>query len=179
MVVIYSSPLYNENMKKERVDGYLHARISYFAAIPLLIIGTGIGTALGYWEVGLFLAIGCIIGAYWSPDYDQEMLVWGKWKIIKMLPPVSWVFGIPWVMYWMPYSLLMKHRGISHTPVIGTLTRLLYVSPVIYIIWLLLNTLPDSSKWIPYLGVPSLATVVGLAISDILHWVRDKYGLEL
>ena len=166
-------------MKKEQIDGYLHARISYIVAVPLLIIGTLIGTALELPGLGVCLALGCIVGAYWSPDYDQEMLIWGKWKIIKMFPPVSWVFGIPWVTYWLPYALFMKHRGISHTPILGTLTRILYAGPIVYIIYLLLNSIPNSSQWIHLLVIPSLTFVVGLAISDIFHWIRDKYGLKL
>lgn len=125
------------------------------------------------------MGIGCAFGAYWSPDYDQEMLIWGKWKLFKMLPPVSWLLGSLWIAYWMPYALLMKHRGISHTPVLGTFTRLLYLF-ALPIAGIFLSSSQDTV--LPVLGslTPiTLPLVVGLIVSDIGHWYRDGTGFKI
>ena len=36
---------------------------------------------------------------------------------------------------WWPYRKICKHRGASHWPVVGTLGRLLYVSPVLILLF--------------------------------------------
>ncbi len=43
---------------------------------------------------------------------------------LLIIRPVAFV----WYIIWEPYALLLTHRGISHWPIIGTLSRLYYLS---------------------------------------------------
>ncbi len=58
---------------------------------------------------------GYIFGTFFmSPDIDiPQSRASRRWRMLRCL--------------WYPYQALFKHRGISHIPVIGTLTRLLYI----------------------------------------------------
>lgn len=66
--------------------------------------------------------------------------------------------------YFLLYARLAHHRGVSHMPVIGTITRLLYLAPL----WLVL-------AWAGFPFRPwMLWALVGLVISDTIHWVHDR-----
>ena len=62
------------------------------------------------------------------------------------------------------YAKLMPHRGISHTPIIGTLTRVAYIGPLLIIA--------------AFFGFPfqpwMLWVLLGLMLSDTLHFVHDR-----
>ncbi|MDE3048256.1 MAG: DUF2227 family putative metal-binding protein, partial [Verrucomicrobiota bacterium] len=59
-----------------------------------------------------------------------------------------------------PYSYLFRHRGISHMPVVGTLTRVLWLS---LLLWLFCGlTLP-----------PLWFALAGLAVADLFHILLD------
>ena len=123
--------------RRERADGYEHAKISLVGSIGVAAVGLMGGII---WPVvtvpALVAALGVVAGAILSPDLDQPMITWSEWFIIKLLPPLSWIPGLLMVAYWLPYSLMMKHRGVSHWPVIGTLTRIAYMIPVGYLVHL-------------------------------------------
>lgn len=77
--------------------------------------------------------------------------------------------GFPFRILFWAYARMLPHRGISHMPVVGTLTRVLYVGIVGLAIWVVLDrpALPD----VPW---RVLWVVAGLVIVDALHWVRDR-----
>jgi len=129
---------------------------------------------------GLLLALGCGLGAFLSPDYDQEMIVWGKWKIYKALPPITYLLGAIWIAYWMPYALLMKHRGLSHWPILGTLTRLIYLLLIPGCLLLLSGQhLEMTPLMISTMMRTILPLIIGLTLSDIGHLFRDLTGFRL
>lgn len=68
----------------------------------------------------LYVCIGLFIGTLITPDYDLEIIV--TKEMIKKVP----IIGKLWNAYWLPYAKNFTHRGISHDPIIGTLTRFLY-----------------------------------------------------
>ncbi len=41
---------------------------------------------------------------------------------------------------WRPYARVFRHRGLSHTPFVGTLTRIAYLACVVYVISALLQS---------------------------------------
>lgn len=68
-----------------------------------------------------------------------------------------------------PYSYLFRHRGISHMPVIGTLTRILWL----FLLFTLGSSFLDSSyslQWHPLFWFIFL----GVVFSDFWHIVLDK-----
>jgi uncharacterized metal-binding protein len=69
------------------------------------------------------IAIGsyCVGGCWLSPDIDLK----------QSLPSQRLGFLSP---LWQPYRKLSGHRGFSHAPIIGTLSRLLYIAlPAIFL----------------------------------------------
>ncbi|MBX7066097.1 MAG: metal-binding protein [Parachlamydiales bacterium] len=63
-----------------------------------------------------------------------------------------------------PYSYLFRHRGISHMPIVGTLTRVLWLG---FFFWLVFGwTLP-----------PLWFALGGLATADLFHILLDKTSL--
>lgn len=66
--------------------------------------------------------------------------------------------------YFLFYARLAHHRGLSHLPIIGTLTRLAYISPLLIIA--------------AYFGVPFgpwfLWVLLGLMLSDTVHFIHDR-----
>lgn len=70
------------------------------------------------------------------------------------------------------YSLFFRHRGISHTPVIGTLTRILWLIGFCWIVFFCFNwAFPDLAK----LETSYLCFgVCGLIIADLFHFILDQ-----
>jgi uncharacterized metal-binding protein len=85
-------------------------------------------------EFYLSFSVGYVLGTFLlSPDLDLKHSKPSKrWKALKIL--------------WRPYQKKSKHRGISHIPLLGTLTRLLYIFLLITALYYLLYFLL-SSYW--------------------------------
>jgi len=57
-----------------------------------------------------------------SPDIDlHHSIPSRRWKMMK------------W--FWHPYRMFFKHRGLSHFPIIGTISRLLYVLALVIFLY--------------------------------------------
>lgn len=116
--------------------------------------------------------LGGLSGLILTPDLDvNQTYTTNKWgKLIKVGGCISFsrvkkwagpIIGAVWENYWLPYGKWFGHRGISHTPLLGTLTRVAYGC-----VWLL-----------PLLAMPyafSLAWLAGLAWSDFWHFILDE-----
>ncbi len=93
-------------------------------------------------------------------------------------PAKSW--GIVQVI-WRPYARVFKHHGFSRTPVLGTLSRVVYLGSICYVISAVIQSLMDLDWAIsvydfPWLLSPrSLCVFLGLAASDLVHLVADQF----
>ena len=76
------------------------------------MLGLGFTLLLG-WPTGLTAALAFLVGGLWlSPDLDTRSRPSRRWGWLSVL--------------WWPYRRLVRHRGwLSHTPLLGTATRLL------------------------------------------------------
>jgi uncharacterized metal-binding protein len=81
--------------------------------------------------------------------------------------------------FWLPYGLCFRHRTtLSHFPIIGTATRVLYGGvPLLLVAWRLGVDFAAIPGWIE-LGV--IAVIIGVAIADAAHAVADcwQHGLR-
>ena len=83
-------------------------------------------------------------------------------------------------LFWRPYAALFKHRGISHAPIVGTLTRILYMVAVIYVVVAAMNTLLDMKIRMSLhdlRGVNwnlALTALAGVCLPDLLHVLTDR-----
>lgn len=123
----------------------------------------------------LITCLGCLSGIFLTPDLDQITISFSEWKIIR------WTFGLGyfWLAFWGPYATFIPHRHVfSHGPVISTLGRVLYIYAMI--------SLYQGIGFFPEVSLPSLGDLfflwevqdflLGLLVSDIVHWVFDNQG---
>jgi uncharacterized metal-binding protein len=146
-------------------SGRIHAACSAILAVPAAFIPFG---ATADWKVGLAGGLGCLAGIALTPDLDQEGLSSSEHWIIK----ATFGLGFLWTMLWYPYARLCKHRSpLSHSPLLGTAGRLLYMG-IFVAIAMYLGWKPPQFP----IAWAQLA-LVGLLASDIAHWALDtRFG---
>lgn len=115
------------------------------------------------WLVGTFLV---------TPDLDlanQSVRAKKHWGVLGVL--------------WLPYGAVFRHRGISHTWIVGPLTRLLYLLMLAFALLELTELLGTwlgfafevsanvRGDWLPLLG----GSAAGYYCSQWLHLLLDGY----
>lgn len=78
------------------------------------------------------------------------------------------------------YSRIFAHRGISHVPVIGTLTRLVYLGAIALLCYYLINkAIPDlESLKVVYYAYDTyiLYGIAGIVVADVGHLILDVFS---
>ena len=142
-------------------SGRVHSVASLVAAIP-----AGIAAWYLTADIAGALAVmaGCASGVLIMPDLDTAE---GKTVEAERIAGKVLLLGGLWSAFWWPYSKATKHRsGLSHTPGIGTLGRLLYLAiPLLLLAWWQGWTLAIPAWLWPW--------AAGLAAMDCLHWIMD------
>ena len=119
-------------------------------------------------EYSVVFALAYLFGTFLlSPDMDlaksDPMSNWGLLRFV-----------------WRPHVQVFKHRGISHVPVLGTLTRVLYLLAMIYILSAVASACFDL-RWrlsfrdlldVDWTGV--LWGLCGLCLPDLFHVLADR-----
>jgi uncharacterized metal-binding protein len=129
--------------------------------------------ASGDLSTAIIAGTGCLSGLFINPDLDMETVTISEYWLVRWTLGLGWL----WVMLWYPYALITKHRNwISHTPIIGTIGRVVYITLVfigaatllayflnieLFPVWALLSW----QQWLIF--------VSGLALSDLGHWWLD------
>lgn len=82
---------------------------------------------------------------------------------------------------WIPYDIIFKHRGASHHLILGTGTRLLYLSCVLFLpatwfAWYMGWIAPELTQPTDVLPLLPLAAafIIGAYLPDVLHVVADR-----
>jgi uncharacterized metal-binding protein len=150
-------------------SGLAHRRIAGLALVVTLTLTTYFYEALVSWlgpdptfEFVLLFSLSFLYGAtLLSPDLD----------LADSDPVRSW--GIIQII-WRPYSRVFRHRGLSHAPVIGTLTRIVYLGGVIYILGAVTQSLIGLDLQISVYDLPRLWSARSLS-ADLIHQVADRF----
>ncbi len=134
-------------------------------------------------ELYLPFTAGYMVGTFiLSPDIDMKHSKPSKrWKILRCV--------------WFPYQKVSRHRGISHTPVIGSLIRLFYLvllSIFLYFVILGVISLLKPELLEPFLNLnpinylhsvagkeASAYFIFGVILSDITHVILDVLSSKL
>ncbi len=137
------------------VPGHKTHLAAELACLPLCL---GAGYGLGLREELLPLGLGYLAGSlFLSPDLDlYHSRPARRWRLFRAL--------------WWPYTRLFRHRGLSHHPLLGPLTRLLYLSLWALGVWTLAG-LPRGEPPPAALALPFLA---GLLLPQLLHVLLDR-----
>ncbi|GAA5532621.1 metal-binding protein [Deinococcus aluminii] len=151
-------------------SGRIHNLIN-IAAYSVLAAGVLVATRQSLLTVtpvqALNFTLGFFVGTFLlSPDLDlAEGRVDSKrrWGLLGFL--------------WVPYGMLFSHRGLSHTWLLGPLTRLVYLAVVAALVVGLLRFVWPA---VPLPGVPQplslkvlLPLLLGYYLSQWLHLIAD------
>lgn len=128
-------------------------------------------------EFYVSFGLGYMVGTFFlSPDMDLPNSRPAKrWGLLRCI--------------WAPYQSLSKHRGLSHLPVVGSLTRLAYLVGVVLFLYFVLlgfvSTLHSGFtlvltnfnpfEFLNYLfrSEHSLYFVAGVICADVVHILLD------
>lgn len=155
-------------------SGRTHASVAKVLLIPAAI-GASISVSLGYVEEGVGIFVGAFAGLIITPDADIDKMSWERRRWFNIWTPLGHI----WYLLWYAYGKMFKHRGISHFPLIGTATRILYVTIIAICCQLLFEGSPDvaSQLWplklIDSYPMFSAFTFVSWSIQDIVHSLFD------
>lgn len=119
----------------------------------------------------LFLASYIFSVFYMSPDLDlQQCRSRGRWGPLEFI--------------WEPYSRWFSHRGLSHSLIWGTMTRILYlgiIGGIFWLAWLAWTCgVPGLREPILYLRearrfIPEIITLfLGLFLPNLIHITLDS-----
>jgi uncharacterized metal-binding protein len=112
--------------------------------------------------VVMTFAIGFIIGTeFITPDLDGQSTPTQRWGFL-----------------WIPYRILRKHRGVSHSYVMGFIERIVYLFILISFLILLIKSEAYIST-LQYIITPVILAIlivvlVGIAVANGLHIVFDR-----
>ncbi len=119
------------------------------------------GACQGHLLEGALMAVGAASAIVIQPDLDQPYSM-SRLRLTRRGGLVAQV----WCMV---YDRLFRHRGLSHVPVIGTLTRLAWlVLPLVILAFLCYLSPPPVEWWWPVAW-----WVGGLMLADTLHAAMD------
>lgn len=145
-------------------NGRTHDKITY---ITTPIVGIGTVAILLNLNNGMELMFSLILtlilmssyffaSMMFNGDLDAHTKPFNRWWVFKMI--------------WIPYQLMFHHRSIwTHGIIIGTVVRLVYLSPIIIGTFYLFNISFNNINWF-YL-IPIL---IGLELGNTVHTVSDK-----
>jgi len=151
-------------------DGKTHERLT-IKTLPLAIFLGGIAAHGGH-DVALFaLPIGHAMGIIIGPDLDLRTRTRAE-RHLQKIALLTWPLLIMSNLYAIVFGSgrwPFTHRGISHWPVIGTLTRWLwFVGPVVVLLIATGNATALAMHW------PALFwAFLGNCLSDLVHIVAD------
>ncbi len=142
-------------------SGKNHDRAILFASPLVLVVGC---YQFGL-ELGTIAAAAHFLGGYWlSPDLDIKSRPFLRWGILKII--------------WIPYQRLIPHRSpLSHTPVLGSLIRLVYLAAWLCPLWVLFPDL-QRVQWAMDWGKVA-AFLAGVELSALNHLLLDGLVIPL
>ncbi|PIS02725.1 MAG: hypothetical protein COT85_01455 [Chlamydiae bacterium CG10_big_fil_rev_8_21_14_0_10_42_34] len=137
-----------------------HVSINLFLGLPLTLVALKHTVQVEPTEIACFSAAFIYGTIFLHPDLDLARNI----RLFSLKGLLTLPFR--------PYSYLFRHRGISHIPIIGTLSRILWLIFFFYFIFTCLNwAMPNV---IEYNGVYIAFALAGVAAADLIHVLLDK-----
>lgn len=134
----------------------------------LPLAGGAVAFALGP-EAALRFALGyAVTTVFLSPDLDLNEPNYNQYLVRRH---VDWL--TPYFWYWKPYGRLFTHRGISHGYVLGTVTRWVYLFPLLYaarILWAW-----QAWPWPSFPEGDVAVVLLGGLVADAIHITADRW----
>ncbi len=109
------------------------------------------------------VALGSVGGWLITPDLDITGRTYEEKRFYRWHP----IIGFLWQAYWYLYAKVMKHRGVSHWPFVGTLTRWGYLFTPLIMVVVGMDAVPTLNWY--WIGL----TYLIWSTQDIVHGVLD------
>ena len=154
-------------------SGVNHVKGTVLLTIPVTLLAAGAGSGM---TAAVACGAGCLAGVILSPDLDISSRTRSEYLVDRYL---GCFLGSIWFAFWWLYARLIPHRSpLSHWPIIGTISRFLYVYFFGGALWYGVTwLLPGAATWIPmftWLQEPIFAwALLGLSFADTLHYLMD------
>ena len=144
-------------------NGIVHTRATMITTVAVGALSVCLGATP---EQSFIISSGALLGTIVSPDNDVDEGFMG-FHIVRVL--CGDAASILYQLYWRPYALICNHRGIvSHTPIVSTIIRMVYLFAPLLIIVFTLNYEYGRSL------LSLLITLFfGLCVSDCVHILLD------
>lgn len=144
-----------------------HVNFNLFLALPAIIGGIYyIYTPPASFLVTLAGAF-CYSTYFMSPDLDLIHQI----KLFSLRGFLTLPFRF--------YSKIFKHRGLSHSFIFGTATRVFWLGGLsLLLFYLIYQTIPSEKQFLSYFNQHKLYVIYGLAgviLADWCHLVLDHY----
>lgn len=142
-----------------------HGRITILTAVPA---AAGTAYLLPDWRLALLVALGVLSGLFIDPDLDLTVATGSRWRASALSPELGWLWG----KFWWLYGRIIPHRSVwSHLPLLGTAGRVGYLLLPFCVIMVAVGNGEAIQRLVDSLFF--WAWFVGLALSDIGHWLAD------
>lgn len=137
-------------------SGRVHETVNLLALPPILYVLPGSLPKIPF-------ACGYLVGTFWlTPDLDlANSRPSRRWGLLRLV--------------WLPYAWLFPHRGLSHHPLLGALTRLLYLTTLTGLGLWVLDNLGYRLQLDFHFGQSWFSFFVGILIADSLHLFIDAF----
>jgi uncharacterized metal-binding protein len=159
-----------EERSRPRANGLVHERINRVLFLVIVLPLSGLLLYFHQFLMALSFPLGAAYGIWFvTPDVDLQSSTHTETKWFR--GPI-WIRPIGYALYayYYPLSLLLRHRGISHVPVIGALTIYVYT-------WLPLALVMLATDWHPIWLLHSdlhVGLFTGLTFAHLFHIVEDR-----
>jgi uncharacterized metal-binding protein len=144
------------------------------------------GDPLQALTISAYALAGMIFGTYFAdPDLDHDHITHTEARL-RRIPFVGLLLYVAFVAFWYPYAKKTRHRGLSHSPIAGTLLRLGYI----LLMFTAINTIARCAivgtpkgwgdlllklaAWIIRNPARAGAWIAGECLADILHALTEK-----
>ena len=142
-----------------------HAKFNLFIALPCLAIACYYLFHPSWTLLSFFSGCFAYGTLFMSPDMDLAHQI----KFFSIRGILTSPFRL--------YSKLFSHRGLSHSILFGTLTRLLFLASISLLILYLINqTLPSTDTFLSFLKTHQnylSYSLAGLFLADLCHLLLD------
>jgi uncharacterized metal-binding protein len=152
--------------------GHVHLNL-WKKYLPLPIVLSFIISFIWDLEAGASFLMGYGVGYYVDPDLDHISITAGEGRILRDFK----IFGAIFLAFWFPYSYIFKHRGISHTHILGTLSRWSYAGLVLFI--LIRPEMAEVSRFFSAVGTLGIYVFLGNCFSDAIHILSDMGWIKI
>lgn len=150
------------------------ARTALIISIPLGAFAIAFFNSLEVFAAVCSFIFGMACGIYITPDLDVNS---GNYSYYKIRNKYGHLAEWLWTIYWRKYAQRHAHRGVSHKPLIGTATRMMYMfwrgGFLLVFLFIIPSIILEDITPILAGLIIILSMYGGMVVQDILHIVWD------